>query len=46
MKIRYIFKRRGFLSNLRSKIAHDSYKFRASLHIDEKINFFPKFDFI
>ena len=39
MKIRYIFKRSGFLSNLRSKIAHETYQIRASLSHGRKIKF-------
>ena len=39
MKTRYIFKWIGFLSNLRSKIAHKTCQIRASSHMEEKIKF-------
>ena len=44
MKIYYFFKRNGFISSLKSKIAHNSYQIRASLCIHEKIKFFQRFD--
>src|ERR1044072_7353889 len=45
MKIRYFSKRSDFISNLRTKEAHDTCQFRACSLIKEKIKFSPKFDF-
>src|ERR1044072_8265287 len=44
MKTRYNFKWIGFLSNLRSKIAHKTCQFRASSHMEGKIKFSKRFD--
>src|ERR1051325_10271481 len=46
MKINYFFKRNGFISSLKSKIAHDHYQIRASLLHGKKIKFPRIFDFI
>ena len=46
MKINYFFKRNGFISSLKSKKAHDPYQNRDSLHMERKIKFLRKFDFI
>ena len=42
MKIRYFSKVIGFLSYLRSKIAHQTYQFRDSLHMERKNQIFKE----